>query len=279
MSGAARGPGQDHRRSPALPAATLHARLTGLERRIREALATRRDALPFGEMLVTGDLPLVYDHNLVLVDAPAPAHEVIATVEDRARTAGWGHRNVETADPAIADALRAEFLAAGYREERFVTMALLRPPQAAAPVTATGATTAVVDIAAQEPLARALLAEEPWAQRADVLDQFAERERRIARVVPARAVVAPADDPASRCLLLSDGALADIDAVATLTSHRGAGLSRAVMRRAVAEARADGAEHIMLVADDRDWPRQWYGRLGFVEVGRVTQFRRWPEPA
>jgi ribosomal protein S18 acetylase RimI-like enzyme len=107
-----------------------------------------------------------------------------------------------------------------------------------------------------------------------VLDQFDERERRLARHAGARAVVAPPTDPVSRCVLLTDGEIVEVDAVATLSRHRGHGWSNAVMRRAIATA---GRRQVVLIADEGDWPAQWYARLGFRAVGRSVSFRRWPE--
>jgi ribosomal protein S18 acetylase RimI-like enzyme len=75
-------------------------------------------------------------------------------------------------------------------------------------------------------------------------------------------------------VLLTDGEIVEIDAVATLSRHRGHGWSNAVMRRAIATA---GRRQVVLIADEGDWPAQWYARLGFRAVGRSVSFRRWPE--
>ena len=37
-----------------------------------------------------------------------------------------------------------------------------------------------------------------------------------------------------------------------------------------------GADLVFLVADDRDWPKQLYSKLGFDPVGRFWQFTRHP---
>lgn len=110
-----------------------------------------------------------------------------------------------------------------------------------------------------------------------LLDQFEERERRLGQIAAARTVVAPPDAPVSRCLLLTDGDIAEIDEVATLSPYRRRGWSSAVVQRAIQLAHDDGLEPVMLVAGDEDWPKGWYARLGFRAVGRFSQFRRWPE--
>jgi predicted N-acetyltransferase YhbS len=44
--------------------------------------------------------------------------------------------------------------------------------------------------------------------------------------------------------------------------------------RAVEEARRAGADLVFLVADDKDWPKQLYARLGFEPVGLAYKFIR-----
>lgn len=252
----------------------LHHRLVEFERHVRVALATSVHELPFGSVVVSEDMPLIYDQNVFVVTVPVAPGVVVDTAETVAAALGWEHRTVECGDPSVADALRDTLLAEGYHEECCVTMTLDTPVRTPSDATSPAAVTAISD---QRPLARALLAEQPWVGGDEVLDQFDARERRLADVASAYAVVAPADAPVSRCLVLTDGPLADIDAVATLSAHRGRGWSDAVMQRAIATARHGGAEHIMLVADADDWPVWWYVRLGFREVGRFSQFHRWPD--
>ncbi len=63
------------------------------------------------------------------------------------------------------------------------------------------------------------------------------------------------------------GRQAQIEDVATLPVYRSRGLSRAVVLHAVVEARRSGAELIFLVADESDWPKELYGRLGYDAIG------------
>jgi GNAT superfamily N-acetyltransferase len=48
---------------------------------------------------------------------------------------------------------------------------------------------------------------------------------------------------------------------------RGRGYATALVVSAIARARAVGCDVVLLVADADDWPRTWYERLGFVDVG------------
>ncbi|HSJ46878.1 MAG TPA: GNAT family N-acetyltransferase [Euzebyales bacterium] len=258
----------------------LHERLAGWHVRVRTAMASQRLDLPFAVCIITDDLPGVYDLNLMVVTAHVPPAVLLRSIEQVAASAGWRHRRVEVDSPSIADRLRAPLTAAGYTEERFVTMALTGAPS---PTVAgdgrASRPTAVVAVDAQIDLTRAVTAQEPRADSDELIDQMAERERRLARVAGGRVVLAPPGTPVSRCLLLEEpgGGLVEIDAVSTLADHRSQGWSDAVMRRALAEAHARGAEHVVLVADDADWPRTWYQRLGFTTVGRSWAFRRSPD--
>lgn len=249
----------------------LHRRTVAFEQRTRAAIATRVVPLPFGVAIVTEDLPDLYDNNLVQIDTAAPAAEVLEAVETVGRRFGWRHRNVEVADPAIAELLANGFRSAGYLTDDLVTMALLDAPRIDQVADLHAAT---VDVSEHRPLAEAIAAEQFSVSTRNFLEQLHERERRLARVAGARVVIAPPDDPVSRCLVLTDGEIVEIDAVTTLEAHRGRGWSGAVMRHAIAVAER---RPVVLVADEQDWPRQWYARLGFRPVGRSVDFRRWPD--
>lgn len=256
----------------------LHERLTEWHLRVRAAMASQRLDLPFAVCVITEDLSSVHDLNLMSVTSQVPPAVLLRSIERIASTAGWRHRRIEVDSPAVADRLRGPLTDAGYTEERFVTMALTGAPPP--PVVSDGRAsrpTAVVDVDDQIELARAVSAQQPWAISTDLVEQMVERERRLARVTRCRVVVAPPDAPVSRCLLFEEpgGGLLEIDAVSTLSDHRGQRWSDAVVRRAIAVGREQEA-HVVLVADDADWPKTWYGRLGFTVVGRSWAFRRDP---
>jgi ribosomal protein S18 acetylase RimI-like enzyme len=259
----------------------LHERLTGWHLRVRAAMASQRLDLPFAVCVITDDLPDVYDLNLMTVTAHVPPALLLRSIDQVAATAGWRHRHIEVDSRAVADRLRGPLTDAGYTEQRFVTMALTgMPPPTVAGDGRASRPTAIVDVDEQIDLARAVTAQEPWADSDDLVDQMVERERRLARVARGRVVIAPPEAPVSRCLLLEEpgGGMVEIDAVSTLVGHRGQRWSDAVVRRAIEAAGEHDAAHVVLVADDTDWPRAWYRRLGFTVVGRSWAFRRDPQP-
>jgi GNAT superfamily N-acetyltransferase len=74
--------------------------------------------------------------------------------------------------------------------------------------------------------------------------------------------------------LRSDGRTAQVEDVYTVPEARGRGFARALISRAVELARDGGHGLIFIVADDDDWPKLLYGRLGFRSVGHLWQFHR-----
>ena len=71
--------------------------------------------------------------------------------------------------------------------------------------------------------------------------------------------------------------VAELDDVHTLERFRGRGIARGVVGRAAREARDEGADLVFLIADDADWPKDLYAKLGFDPVGRFWQFTKPPE--
>jgi GNAT superfamily N-acetyltransferase len=65
------------------------------------------------------------------------------------------------------------------------------------------------------------------------------------------------------------GGVGYIDDVLTLRPYRKQGIASAIVCRAVREARAQGADHVVLLTDNDD-ARRLYARLGFADRGRVV---------
>jgi ribosomal protein S18 acetylase RimI-like enzyme len=74
-----------------------------------------------------------------------------------------------------------------------------------------------------------------------------------------------------------DGDDSQVEDIATLEEFRGRGAARAVVLGAVDAARAAGTRNVFIVADELDWPKALYSRLGFDHIGRTWQFIKWPE--
>jgi ribosomal protein S18 acetylase RimI-like enzyme len=143
-------------------------------------------------------------------------------------------------------------------------MAHRRPPDGEA---ARAAEVEETDLAGFARVSEATIREQGYGSDPALVVQLLELARRVADVVPAR-VFAALDDglPVAVACLYQEGPVAQVEDVATLPEHRGRGLARAVVSRCVAEARSAGAELVFLVADDDDWPKALYAKLGFEAV-------------
>jgi GNAT superfamily N-acetyltransferase len=118
---------------------------------------------------------------------------------------------------------------------------------------------------------------QPWATSDETVRVFTEQHGKYERVIGARFFVVRLEDAlAGNCELYVDGLDAQVENVATLEEFRGQGVARATVLGAVNAAREAGVQHPFIVADEADWPKDLYARLGFDRVGRTWQFLRAP---
>src|SRR5205085_2231166 len=114
---------------------------------------------------------------------------------------------------------------------------------------------------------------DPHDRSPEVVRQLLAAEVARAESCHTQGVAVRAEDGiASWCLLYQDDGVAEIDQVTTRPEHRGRGYAGAVVRAAAAAAARSGAELVFLWADDRDWPKDWYERLGFEPLARRYAF-------
>jgi hypothetical protein len=102
-------------------------------------------------------------------------------------------------------------------------------------------------------------------------EQMRALDRRAMDRLEARIFTAPRDEPVAAAQLRSLGGVGEVIAVNTIESGRRAGHGGTALAAAVATSRQRN-RLTMLAADATDWPREWYRRLGFVEVGDVWEF-------
>jgi GNAT superfamily N-acetyltransferase len=106
-----------------------------------------------------------------------------------------------------------------------------------------------------------------------VAQQLVENKRRLPETRDTRFFAARVDgEIGAYCELYSDGRTAQIENVFTLERFRKRGLARAVVSRALGDARGAGHDLVFLIADRDDWPKELYGKLGFDVVGRIWEF-------
>jgi GNAT superfamily N-acetyltransferase len=71
-----------------------------------------------------------------------------------------------------------------------------------------------------------------------------------------------------------DGATAAVESVMTDAEARGRGHADAVLARIVTMAAQAGCDLVLLEAVGDDWPRHWYARRGFREIGATWEVSR-----
>jgi ribosomal protein S18 acetylase RimI-like enzyme len=243
------------------------ARIHRFEREI-EMAGTRTVDSPLGVGVLTPELPLRHDSNYFLLEHDVPWDTALAEADRILGGAGYDHRVIITFDERIGERLRPEFEARGWRTARHIFMVQRRQPEKVADLDIVQE----VDEAALRPgRARAILAQ-PWG-RPEVAQQILDAKPMLAARAETKFFAAVVDGQivAWTDLYVAQG-VAQIEDVATAEEHRGKGYATAVVLRAVEEGRRAGADLVFLVADDEDWPKRLYGRLGFDEVGRLYKF-------
>jgi len=68
------------------------------------------------------------------------------------------------------------------------------------------------------------------------------------------------------------GGVAQVEDVVVLPEQRGTGLGRLVTTAALVAGMELDPELLFIVADDDDWPKELYARLGFDPVGRTRMY-------
>jgi GNAT superfamily N-acetyltransferase len=223
-----------------------------------DRFAERRVPLRFGAALFDAALPRVWDLNFVRVDSrDAELGAVLAETERVQAEAGLAHRKVKLPfEPQVPE---------GWKVTRLVVMVHRGPrPEAPGQVEEVGAE-ALRETWEQE------TREGPWGYSDEEVVRQLVAARLVRDAAGPRYFAARADGRlVSECSLFSDGRTAEVDAVTTMEAYRGRGLAKAVVARAVDAAYAAGHGLVFLLADDDDWPKELYRKLGFEEIGRVA---------
>jgi ribosomal protein S18 acetylase RimI-like enzyme len=241
---------------------------------LQVSTSTRVEPFRWGLALFHDAVPRRYFSNFVRVERPLVDVGVDDLVRETDRAmAGFDHRQIQVFDDADGGRLAPTLAHAGYVAEHNTMMSLRRAPDRPA-------ATAAVDEVPHGQL-RPFLVE---VYRRDLSDSDAELAEPFADL---RRAVQPAIGTrffgrriagriAGACELYVHDGVAQIEHVDTLAEFRGRGVARSVVSRAAEEARAEGADLVLIEADLADWPRHLYRRLGFDEIGRSWTFTRAP---
>jgi GNAT superfamily N-acetyltransferase len=234
-------------------------------------MATRAVPTRHGTAFFHDPHPNIWDRNLLVVDAVTEPFAALAQDAEKAQR-DLPHRMIVLDGDAAR--YEAEARAAGWTVERRIAMVASRPPdqpEALHPVReVAGATLADAR--------RRGVASEAWARRdPGAVEAVLDVDARLREVVTERGFASfAASEVAAVAYLYSDdaGDLGQVEDVLTVPSHRGHGHARSVVLTALRASQASGHELTFLWADDDDWPKALYAKLGFDVVGRRWRFRR-----
>jgi ribosomal protein S18 acetylase RimI-like enzyme len=218
-------------------------------------------------------LPLRHDSNYLLVERlpeGGGANEATGEADRILGGSGLKHRAVLTYDDELGERLERGFRELGWNIHRHVFMIQRRAPERTADLSAV----IEVDEAALRPGRTREILAQPWGSP-EVAQQLLDSKVLLGRRAITRFFgVQVGDEVVSWTDLYLAQGVGQVEDVATLPEHRGNGYATAVVLRAVEEARRAGADLVFLVADEHDWPKELYGKLGFDAIGRLHKFLR-----
>lgn len=223
---------------------------------------TRTEPSSVGTAVFDERLPDRWDSNYLYVERETTPEQLAAEI-DR-----LGRKQVVVPDERLGAALAPAMAERGFRVDRHAVMVLRREPDRSPDLSRT----AEVSHEDLQPLRRREILSHPWGSE-ETAGLLLSAKPLIGERVTARFFAALDEgEVVSGADLYLEGRWAQVEDVATSPEHRNSGHASAVVLRAVAEARAAGADFVFLVADDESWPKEWYGKLGFDVVGRYYKF-------
>jgi GNAT superfamily N-acetyltransferase len=242
-----------------------------MERNLLAAASQRADPHPLGLMLRDDALPRVWVHNQLHVTGPAGDIDDLVRVLDE-HYGQLTHRRVVLEDEVEGERLADGFRNRGWVVDRTVYMALREPrdhdPEPGLAIEVTEEEQRLTE--------RKTLSEAPFAGDTDVvrmlIDARAEQHRLVDRC---HYVVGVADgEHVGDTKVYVAGGVAQVEDVGTLEAFRRRGIARAMVSLAVDLALKSDPELVWIAADDEDWPKELYGKLGFRPIGRIFAFTR-----
>jgi GNAT superfamily N-acetyltransferase len=243
-------------------------RIIRFRRLVQDRSATRTLPVLGGTALVNDDYPRSYSHNFIRLDNPVSPDDLVAESHRVQAAAGHRHRRIDVHDERLGRALEPSLTEMGWSANRILAMVHRRAPEKP-PITDR---VEEIDFDRFRPWLAANWAGD-YADSPDTVRQLVERELVTQAAVRARYLAVWEDDEvASFAHLYSDGEVAEIDNVGTFDRWRGRGHASAVVMRAVEVANDEGHLLVFLFADDSDWPKDLYRRLGFDPIGAIYEF-------
>jgi ribosomal protein S18 acetylase RimI-like enzyme len=237
---------------------------------IQDRCAERREPFEWGTALFRPDMPRVHDQNLLRMErgfGEVDARGLAAEADRVQRPAGLSHRKVMVPDAEAGQQLWDEFAELSWRRARHVTMV----HRGEAPAEPHHHVHEVESAMLRR--ARVKAFEEDLGSVA--AEQVAASLELVASVVPARGFAVEVDGEfVSWAVLYEEDGIGQIDDVVTDPEHRRRGYGRAVVEAATRASHESGNRITFLIADDEDWPKEMYGRLGYEPVDLRFEYTR-----
>jgi GNAT superfamily N-acetyltransferase len=233
-------------------------------------ISTPGESGRFGTALLFPELPNVWSINYVVAEREldtATAEALAAEADDLLGRAGLTHRKVEVWDGTAGARLADEFRTLGWHVEHDLVFTHRRSPDREPDLS----NVAEVDVETLLPAWTAGMSRD-FAGQPDVVRQLTEHKRVLAAMGARFFAARVGETIASYCDLYLDSGTAQIESVMTLERFRNRGLARAVVMAALEAARRDDNELVFLLADDADWPKALYEKLGFDRQGSIYEF-------
>ncbi len=253
-------------RSAALPAVDSTARVLAFLRANIEKVADEVRPIDAGWVVRSPSLPAVWVINHVRAALPLAFAPLVNLADEQLADSRYVQITVE--NQHAGPDLERTFRDAGWKTDRELLMVLTAAPDRKAD-------TFVVTDAGEDEVLELMTrwyAEDELARHA--LDQLVEYSRRESRACRDRLLGVRSSDGqlVATTKLRGDGRTAQVEDVYTVPEARGRGYARALVSRAGELARAGGHDLIFIMADDDDWPKELYARIGFRPLARLWQF-------
>jgi GNAT superfamily N-acetyltransferase len=220
-------------------------------------------AVERGFVVRTPSLPEVWSANHLRVTEPLTLDELIALADEHLSPLPYRHVMLE--HEPTGRRLQQPLREAGWRLERDVIMDLRRPADREVD------TSMVVEAGEEEmlDLMERWHLEGPERVSADGLRQLREYGRRENRAFGDRNFAIRGNDGVLAAITKvreADG-VAQLEDVYAAPAYRGRGYGRTLVSHAAGLARAPNHQLRFIVADDNDWPKSLYGKIGFEPIG------------
>jgi len=226
--------------------------------------------------LICESLPLVYDRNFLRAEDPEAGASELAALADRIfGAAGMAHHKVVSDSAEIGERLAPQFESLGWKVDLVIVMVHSgSAEQEPLPLVAEVTSEEMLPFWEEEN-------REFHPENEDLVGQLTQQNLLIERSIDCRYFARRSGGRVvSGCQLYSRGGTAQIEAVGTLREYRNQGLASSVVRRAAWEAFDSGHDLVWLMANEDDWPKALYAKLGFSPIGRFYGFtRQAPAPA